>query len=274
MNLLDLVRRDPDPAPWAEGDNIPWNDSGFSERMLQEHLSQAHDAASRRAEIIHKHVRWIHRRVLDGKPSTILDLCCGPGLYTGRLAALGHTPRGIDYGPASIEHANRTTGLEHVLGDVRLADYGAGNDLVMMLYGEINVFRRDDVIKILTEARSSLAEGGKVLLEAHAADRVKAMGLEPPSWRAHEQGLFSDRPHILLEESYWDEDVLAATTRYYVVDAASSAVTCHAQTTALYTLDDFEEMFATAGLKLDFTAPSLDGSNHWGAFYPVVASAA
>ena len=50
MNLLDLIHRASPPAPWAEGDKIPWNDPDFSRRMLREHLSQAHDAASRRID--------------------------------------------------------------------------------------------------------------------------------------------------------------------------------------------------------------------------------
>ena len=49
MNLLHVIQRSPAPVPWAEGENIPWHDPAFSERMLTEHLSQAHDAASRRA---------------------------------------------------------------------------------------------------------------------------------------------------------------------------------------------------------------------------------
>ena len=27
------------PEPWDEGDNIPWNEPGFSRRMLREHLT-------------------------------------------------------------------------------------------------------------------------------------------------------------------------------------------------------------------------------------------
>lgn len=48
MNLLDIPGRTQPPEPWAEGDNIPWHDPDFSRRMLNEHLSQEHDAASRR----------------------------------------------------------------------------------------------------------------------------------------------------------------------------------------------------------------------------------
>ena len=56
MNLMDVVQRNPKPEPWAEGEKIPWNESGFSRRMLLEHLSQEHDWASRRATTIQKHV--------------------------------------------------------------------------------------------------------------------------------------------------------------------------------------------------------------------------
>jgi hypothetical protein len=55
MNLLDLIRRTGIPEPWSEGEKIPWDEPGFSERMLKEHLSQEHDAASRRSEKIGFH---------------------------------------------------------------------------------------------------------------------------------------------------------------------------------------------------------------------------
>jgi hypothetical protein len=57
VRLLDLIQRKTPPAPWAEGETIPWNEPGFSERMLREHLSQEHDAASRRREKVQQQVR-------------------------------------------------------------------------------------------------------------------------------------------------------------------------------------------------------------------------
>ena len=48
MNLSELVARfGLAPEPWVEGRTIPWDDPGFSQRMLREHLSQQHDGASR-----------------------------------------------------------------------------------------------------------------------------------------------------------------------------------------------------------------------------------
>jgi len=34
--ILDIIDRAPKPTPWSEGDNIPWNEPDFSERMLAE----------------------------------------------------------------------------------------------------------------------------------------------------------------------------------------------------------------------------------------------
>ena len=105
LNFSDLINRQPSPVPWAEGDNIPWDEPGFSKRMLREHLRQDHDAASRRSEKIDQHVAWIHDEVLSGHNTKILDLGCGPGLYSSRLAKLGHDCTGIDFSPASITYA-------------------------------------------------------------------------------------------------------------------------------------------------------------------------
>jgi 2-polyprenyl-3-methyl-5-hydroxy-6-metoxy-1,4-benzoquinol methylase len=74
--------------------------------MLHEHLSQDHDAASRRGATIDRQVAWIHGALLlAGTPTRVLDLGCGPGLYAERLAALGHRCVGVDVSPASIAFA-------------------------------------------------------------------------------------------------------------------------------------------------------------------------
>ncbi len=183
-NLLDVIRREAAPAPWTEGEKIPWGDPGFRRRMLDEHLSQAHDDASRRLARIETHVEWIHREALSGVPNRVLDLGCGPGLYTSRLALLGHECTGIDFSPASIAHAeedaaSRGLSCAYELGDVREVDYGAGFGLVMLIFGEFNTFRREDARRILDKARLALVKDGVLLLEAHTYASVRGRGERP-----------------------------------------------------------------------------------------------
>lgn len=260
MNLTDLIQRAPVPRPWAEGDKIPWHDPGFSERMLLEHLSQTHDAASRRAAVIDTHIDWIHRVVLDGRPSRVLDLGCGPGLYTSRLAALGHHCTGIDFSPAAIAYARESDPASaYHLADVRSAEYGFGYDLVMLLYGELNVFHPSDARLILLHARRALAQGGRILLEAHTDAAVRAMGAAPRVWRSAAQGLFSPSPHLWLQESFWDDEERVATTRHFIVDAADASVTAHAETVQSYSPAGYRALLDDCGLHLSSYGGSLTG---------------
>lgn len=263
MNLQDLVNRKT-PAPWSEGDNIPWNEPGFSSRMLKEHLSQEHDAASRRAITIDRHVSYIHRKVLGGKAARVLDLGCGPGLYLQRLARLGHTCRGIDFSPASIEYARQQAGREGVsiqyeLSDLRKANFGSGFDLGMLIYGEFNVFSPEAGRSILERAYAALAPGGRFVMEPSPVEHIRAIGAQPPRWYTATSGLFSDRPHLVLEESFWDEKARAATVRFFLVDAATGEATRYAASYQSYSDDEYRGLFEACGFEDIEFLPNLTG---------------
>jgi len=264
MDLMSIVDRSLPPTPWAEGEKIPWNDPAFSERMLAEHLTQDHDAASRRMEKIDRHVRWIDGEVLGGRPTRILDLGCGPGLYAGRLAKRGHECVGIDFGPASIAYAKEVAEREALactyrLADVREAEFGEGFGLAMMIFGEFNVFRPAEAERILAKAFAALGPGGLLLLEPHTYAGAKELGDRPSSWQARAKGLFSDRPHLLLIEAFWDEPAQASTQRFFVIDAATGEVQRSALTTQAYREEQFADMLARAGFAAVRFFPSLIG---------------
>lgn len=252
MQLIDLLNRSQPPKPWDEGDNIPWHEPGFSERMLSEHLSQDHDAASRREKRIDQHVHWIHNSLLSANAASILDLGCGPGLYCSRLARLGHTCTGIDYSPASIRYARQTAENEQLacqyqLQDLREADYGSGHDLVMLIFGEFNIFRPAHARAILGKAFASLKPGGLLLLEPHTYPYVEALGGQLPVWYASPGGLFSPRPHINLSECFWDAAKGAATVRHFILDLETSQLKRYAQSFQAYRMKDYEGLLRDVG---------------------------
>lgn len=250
MHLSDIIHASRPPVPWQEGDKIPWNEPGFSRRMLREHLSQQHDAASRRQTIIDSQVDWIDQTLLGGQPGKVLDLGCGPGFYLNRLARLGHRGRGIDFSPASVDYARREAeGLpvEYVLSDLREAVFGDGYDLVMFLFGEFNVFRPEHAELILKRAFAALKPGGRLLLEPSPYEHIKFLGEEPDGWYPSRGGLFSERPHLCLEEHFWDPEAAVATTRYFIADAATGEVTRYASSSAAYTDDQFRALLERTG---------------------------
>ena len=279
MNLSDIINRTSPPVPWEEGENIPWNEPGFSERMLKEHLSQDHNAASRRFEIIDKHIDWIHREVLSEKQSKILDLGCGPGLYLLRLARLGHHCVGIDYSPASIAYAKEQAKNEHVAftcscEDIRQAEFGTGYDLVMLIFGELNVFPPVDAKAMLDKAHGALKQGGTLLLEPHTYDAVEWIGTQPRSWHSVEQGLFSNAPYLCLQENFWESSSRRAITRYYVIDAGTDDVIRHSASYQAYTDDEYALVLSGCGFsnirRYDSLAGNVEG--HQGELMAIVAS--
>lgn len=276
-DLLDIINRDPAPQPWSEGDKIPWNEPGFSSRMLREHLTQDHDAASRRTGTIERHVAFIHDVLLKGQPGRVLDLGCGPGLYSNRLARLGHRCVGIDFSPASIAYAREQAQAEHlectfVEADLRTATFDPGADVALLLFGECNVFRPEALRDILTKACQALRPGGVLLLEPSTADAVERIGHTPATWSAHEAALFSAKPHLLLHESFWEPTERVATDRWFVIDAATGQVERHAASQRAYTLGEILGLLMSVGFaRVEPVADWDAGASFADSFFAVVA---
>ena len=252
MQLIDLLNLQAVPAPWQEAENIPWNEPGFSTRMLREHLDQSHDAASRRFGTIDRHVAWIHERLLHGQAGRVLDLGCGPGLYSHRLARLGHSCRGIDYSPASVRYAREVAEAEaldcaFVERDIRLGEWGQGYDLAMLIYGEFNVFRPSEAQALLDGMCSALRPGGRLLIEYQTWESVQGSTQPARTWYSSDSGLFCEQPHMLLTEHYWDEASATHIVRYYLLEAQTGEVTLFGQTTQAYKEASLQEMLLQAG---------------------------
>jgi SAM-dependent methyltransferase len=224
--------------------------------MLAEHLTQTHDRASRRSQLIDQHVAWIHQALLGEQPTHVLDLGCGPGLYTSRLAELGHACVGIDYSPASIAYAQESAKQANLActyrhADMRSVDYasnhGSGYGLAMLLFGEFNVFSPSDATNILAKAYQALAPSGLLLLEPHLYASLVPEQQAMNTWFSSTGGLFSPTPHLVLIEQHLNEAQAVLTRRYFVIDAATSAVTRYAQSFQAYTTIQYQQLLTDAG---------------------------
>jgi len=239
-------------ALWDGAYKIPWDNPDFSRRMLAEHLSQEHDLASRKREMVGTQVRWIHENICNNTPAKLLDIGCGPGLYIEQFAAMDYDCCGIDFSPASIEYARSQLGDKAKLieGDVRSVDFGSDYDLAMMVFGEFNVFSPDECRKILRKTFEALTPGGKLLLEAHTFDAVERIGRAPNSWYKSGpglMGLFSDNPHICLIENHWLDKQQAALQQFHILDAADDTITSYRSTTKAWTNDQYKQLLKKAG---------------------------
>lgn len=250
MKISDIVNR-PDIFTLCEtGAKIPWNEPEFSRRMLQNHLSQEHDWASRTKAIIRRHTNWIAAQLPNPK-ARILDLGCGPGLYTHMLAQHGYNCVGVDFGPASIKYAREKAqecglSLEYVLSDVR--DYQPQGlfDLVMMVFGELNEFSREDALRLLLKTADCLKPDGKLLLEVQVLEAIYGQGQEPPAWEAVNNGPLAEGPYLCLTENTWDELNKRSATRWHVI-RENGAIMSFASCTQGYDAWELRKLIRDAG---------------------------
>ena len=73
-----------------------WDNDYVSKGMLQAHLDESLDSASRNIKFVNKSVNWISELFPPTKYHNLLDLGCGPGIYTERFYNRGYYVTGID----------------------------------------------------------------------------------------------------------------------------------------------------------------------------------
>ncbi|GAB1051522.1 MAG: hypothetical protein Sw1PiTSA_26740 [Shewanella algae] len=221
MNINKLISQHLPIRLSPNKSKIPWNDADFSQRMLENHLSQEHDWASRKLAVIERQVDWLCSQLAPG--AKVLDLGCGPGFYTQLLAKRGFCCTGVDFSPASIAYAQQQAqaaglDIDYQLLDVRSYRPTKKFDFIMMTFGELNVFSTADAKSLLKHCANWLMPNGKLLVEVHSFDEVKRQGQAEPSWQRHSQGLFLDAPHLLLTEHAWDEALQTSSTLFWVIE--------------------------------------------------------
>ena len=254
MNIYDIIKRKVPASSAQGGEKIPWDEPEFSRRMLNNHLSQDHDWASRRQNLISRHVDWLAANLSPA--SRVLDLACGPGFYTQSLAALGHKCTGVDFSPASIEYARRQArdaglSINYVQEDIRIFESVKRFDCVIFVFGEFNVFTRGDAEAILSNCARHLKPGGLLVVEGHTFEAVRETGLAAASWwtSGDDSGVLSARPHMCLQENFWDEEKAVALTRYYILDAESHEVRVYMSSMNGYSFSAYGDLFQNAGFE-------------------------
>ncbi|WP_164895663.1 class I SAM-dependent methyltransferase [Mesorhizobium sp. M7A.F.Ca.MR.176.00.0.0] len=102
--------------------------------------------------------------------SPVLELGCGYGRITNRLAEKGARVTGLDASPtllkkAEADAAERTVDVEYVLGDMRSLPWRDRFDAAYLWYTTFGYFDEADNERVLREAAASLRKGGRLLID-------------------------------------------------------------------------------------------------------------
>lgn len=197
-SLSSLLKR---PAIYERTPEKFWNDPHISKGMLETHLSPDTDAASRKQEFIDRSAEWILSLLPVG--AYLLDIGCGPGLYTKRFAERGLRVTGMDFSERSIGYAREhDSKSEYVLLNYHQMDYADAFDMVTLIWCDYGALIPQERINLLQRVYRALKPGGLFLLDIFTpVNNVKFH--ESTSWEVCEHGGFwSSEPHICLNAEY------------------------------------------------------------------------
>jgi ubiquinone/menaquinone biosynthesis C-methylase UbiE len=272
---LWLVYQRPEtPKTWVTGGNLPWNDPAFSTRMLQEHLDESHGAASRITAERHLQITWLWQKLalLDG--AKLLDVTCGPGLYTVEFAKRGCLVTGVDFGPAAIQYARQLAEQERVNGrstfieqDVRQMRFaGAGFDAAIFLYGQLAVFPKTEAFQLLQQMAQSLKPGGQLCVELLNQEKVDKTNSN--WWFTDQTGLWGDSPFLHLGERFWVEEEATSVERYHILHLETGEMDEIQLCDQTYSVEEMVETIKRAGFSAVSVYPAWDGldlydANEW-----------
>ena len=214
----------PRPAPFSViSTHELWTDPHVSEQMLRCHLDPTNDLASRRPEAIDAAVAWTTSAFALGPGSSVLDLGCGPGLYTHRWAAAGIDVTGVDFSARSIAHARRAAEQDGLSIRYVEADYIEWRpdrtfDLVTMIWCDFSALGPAQRSVLLTSVAGSLAPDGAFLFDVIAPPYLASREDREVRAEYPDGGFWAPGPHTEILETLVYPDERLCLDRHTIIE--------------------------------------------------------
>jgi SAM-dependent methyltransferase len=276
MNLIqsqhlqfDLLADYAGKPPLFEASALPfWDDPYIAQQMLKAHLDPETDAASRRPEMIDRIVEWIVERTALVPGARILDLGCGPGLYSSRLTSQGFEVTGMDISENSLRYAREhDPHSTYVLGNYLQLDAHERFEAVVLIDGDFCVLKDDDRDTVLENIYRALCRGGWLVFDVTTPSHHDWL-VGRPEWSLHPHGGFwKPGSHLVLAQTF-DYPEHDTVLKQYLVIEQNGVVNDYRIWTHNYTSETLPSVlqargFVVEGMYADLTGSAYRADSEW-----------
>lgn len=250
------------PPLFEPGEPEFWNDPHISKSMLEAHLDQTHDGASRKTAEIEKTVLYLTGSGFLKTGQQVLDIGCGPGLYSSRLCREGVQVTGIDISRKSIDYARAEAEKERLDIDYACNDffnigYEGTFDVVLQVYGEICTFSEEKRDLLLNLVHRALKDRGIFIFDASTRALRMREGLKN-RWYVSESGFWRPGKHLVLEDGF-DYPENDTWLNQYIVADEDGTVKTYRLWLHDYSLETISLVLEKSGFKVEQVWNSLSG---------------
>ena len=268
MKISEIISKSEKPELYEKGTAFMWTDVHISKQLLNVHLNPDIDLASRKKSSIEKTANWILERQKEKGKLNILDLGCGPGLYTEIFAKKGHYVTGIDISTNSIEYAKKSaedkkldiTYLNTSYLEVNLEsdDY----DLVVMIYTDLGVLSPTERESLLKMINRVLKKGGTFIFDV-LKDREIEKKTSPKTWEISNNGFWKESPYLALSESFLYKEEKVILFQHIIIDTEENIET-YRFWTHFFSQNDVSKMLDTHKfINISFREDILPEGDMW-----------
>ncbi|MCP3875686.1 MAG: class I SAM-dependent methyltransferase [Desulfobacteraceae bacterium] len=221
LNVKNIMNLCVKPTLYQKGTAVMWTDPYISKQLLDVHINPDLDLASRKKKTIEKTVKWILNKAGKSKLN-ILDLGCGPGLYSQLLAKKGHQVTGVDFSKNSIIHATKTAKENNLDIEYRQQNYldledQGKYDLVILIFTDFGVLVPDDRAVLLSNIHRALKPGGSFLFDV-LNENWPAQKSVDKTWEISEKDFWREKPYLLLSDTISYPENKVILSQHCVID--------------------------------------------------------
>lgn len=224
MKITDIISKSVKPVIYEKGTSFMWTDEHISKQLLDIHLNQDIDLGSRKMTTILKTANWILDSQKGKGKLNILDLGCGPGLYSEIFSKKGHNVTGVDISKNSINYARKSArdkelDIEYINSsylDINLES--SKYDLVLLIYTDLGVLMPKDRESLLRTVYRVLKNGGVFIFDVLKDNQIEKRKV-PKNWEVANSGFWRDSPFIALSETFLYKEQKVMLFQHIVVDS-------------------------------------------------------
>ncbi len=267
MVIPKIIKATKKPKIYSKGTAVMWTDEYISKQLLDIHLNKEIDLASRKHSTIISTVEWIIDNI--EKPNlNILDLGCGPGLYSELLSIKGHNVTGVDFSQNSIEYATqeaikKNLDLTYINENYLNLNFEENKfDMIILIFTDFGVLQPLERTVLLNNISRILKPGGVFIFDVLNDNQIDSK-LSPKSWEAEQKGFWRNTPYLALSESFLYPDEKVILYQHTILEKRNN-IEVYRFWTSLFSHLDLKEILRTHSFdQLSFHENVFPKGDHW-----------
>lgn len=260
--LLELAKN---PEPFEEGTQEVWLDPDRAELVLKSHFDENIPGGSKGSSFVDETVDFITKIAPVECNNKIIDLGCGPGLYSQNLALKGYNVTGVDYNKKSIDYAiseadKMNLQIDYKIEDITNLEIESEFDVALLIYQIYGVFSPTNRRKILNNIYRGLKPGGLVLLDVLSEKSYEKFEENLMWFLSKKDSLISDKEHLTLYAAIKYPDNVTLAKNVLVFD--DGKLVNYNYWNQHFSIENLEKEVNEAGFNLEKVYADVNGEGY------------